>query len=597
MENRRIVALGVALLAAFVLLSPTALAYDNVGAHRAINTAALVGFKYTIMPSDPYLKNAQLDLLEFRYGYAWDQLDGRDTSINFKYSQAVSAYRSKPLGLWLIDGGFSGDEPETPMAVRHFYDPVNETRYLTDQMGAVSYDPKMNSISWVLDSNENQYSFYHGKLYFQYALASDNPERDGYYGCAWRSAGETMHVISDLTVPAHVRNDGHAVTEPLEAATGVFSVLRYAPGTPARLDYRTAPDSRSLRNIMESVAGWTNENFFSSDTIPRADGSQANGEKGYALPRVTGEPDNEGYFFTKYDGQPIKAYCRAPSSLLDFGRERFVVSGDAIAAQQQRLIPTAIRASEAVLDAFLPRFTVTVDGVQASADARVPGYVVDAHIEHKATREWPAGSFPDGSVRNGAYIRVYHVSGTSDDYSVPLSANTPATSLNQISTVVPAQPGDRIVVYFDFGGYIVFSDPYTVAQPAATAVVTLAPASGDTTDLLSLGPDQEASPGGQTGIAVYYNSKYAYQGSDDDSETVTGTLVWDSDAIDGAPVTKQWSYRFSRVPGDQTEYNTQIIVLYGDVLRSASKGRHTVSVTLVDDKGLTSTKTYALEVK
>jgi hypothetical protein len=189
------------------------------------------------------------------------------------------------------------------------------------------------------------------------------------------------------------------------------------------------------------------------------------------------------------------------------------------------------------------------------------------------------------------------VSGTSDDYSVPLSANTPATSLNRISTVVPAQPGDRIVVYFDFGGYIVFSDPYTVAQPAATAVVTLAPASGDTTDLLSLGPDQEASPGGQTGIAVYYNSKYAYQGSDDDSETVTGTLVWDSDAIDGAPVTKQWSYRFSRVPGDQTEYNTQIIVLYGDVLRTASKGRHTVSVTLVDDKGLTSTKTYALEVK
>ncbi|HEY3273949.1 MAG TPA: hypothetical protein VGJ92_09315 [Methanocella sp.] len=598
MENRYCVILAVTLFAALVLFTPAALAYDNVGAHRAINTAAIWGFPKTVMLNDPDLSNAQLDLTESRYGYAWDYRDGNDTTITYKYSQKVSAYRSKPLGMWLIDGGFSGDEPETPMAVRHFYDPVNQPRHLTDQMGGlnsllIGANPNMDSISWALGNNENQFSFYHGKMYFQYALASDNPELSGYYGCAWRSVGETMHIVSDLTVPAHVRNDGHAVSEPYEQATGVASVVRYALSSPAQLDYSTSPGKRNLSNIMVGVALFTNTNFFSGDTIPLSGGKQANGEKGYALPMVFSGPKNNNYYYTLYDGREIKAYNITLASANGVTTESYAIGGAVIPSQQQILIPTAIRASEAVLDAFLPRFAVAVDGVQADSGGQ--GYIVNAHITHKPTGEWPANSFPDGSIKNGANIRVYHASGTANDYIVPLSANNPSTSINRISTVVPAQPGDQIVVYYDFGGYIVFSDPYTLEGQLPT--VTPAPASGDTTDLLSLGPDQEASPGEQTGIAVYYNSKYAYPGPGDDSETVTGTLVWNSDAIDGAPVTKQWSYRFSRVPGDQTEYNTQITVLYGDVLRTARAGRHTVSVTLVDDKGLTCTKTYALEVK
>jgi hypothetical protein len=460
----------VVFLAALVLASPAALAYDNVGAHRAINAAALVGFINDRMPSDPDLKHAQLDLYAARYGFAWDPVDGPDTNFTFKYTQNISVYRSKPLGLWLIDGGFSGDDPE----------------------------------------------------------------RDGYYGCAWRSVGETMHIVSDLTVPAHVRNDGHALSEPLEQATGVPAVLRYALGTPARLDYGTAPGTRSLRNIMVSVALWTNTNFFSSDTILRADGSQGNGEKNYSLPMVFSGP-KDGYFYTLYDSKEIKAYNRTLTSFCGLTSESFAVSGDAITAQQQRLIPTAIRASEAVLDAFLPRFTVTVDGVQASATASTPGCVVNAHIEHKPTGEWPANSFPDGSIRNGAYIRVYHASGTTNDYSVPLSANTPATGLNRISTVVPAQPGDRFVVYYNFGGYRVFSDSYTIEMQSPT--ITPVPP-GYVPDLIGLGPDQTAGIGERFGISVYYDTKYVWQ-SDEDHRTITGTVSWDTDGVPGREQDRQ----------------------------------------------------------
>ena len=145
-------------------------------------------------------------------------------------------------------------------------------------------------------------------------------------------------------------------------------------------------------------------------------------------------------------------------------------------AQQKYLVPTAIRASEAVLDAFLPRFAVTVDEVAASADPQVPGYVVTAHITHVPTSEWPTSEYPGGiTVRNGARVNVYHAAtGIADEYQVQLSGEADA-DLNSFSTAVPALPGDRITVYYDFGGYKVYSTACTITGTAPTTAPTAKP--------------------------------------------------------------------------------------------------------------------------
>ena len=46
------------------------------------------------------------------------------------------------------------------------------------------------------------------------AFSSMNlPEKDKLFAAAWRSLGETMHLIADMSVPSHVRNDSHPGVE------------------------------------------------------------------------------------------------------------------------------------------------------------------------------------------------------------------------------------------------------------------------------------------------------------------------------------------------------------------------------------------------
>jgi hypothetical protein len=464
MENRRIVILTLALLAVATCCAPAALAYDNVGAHRAINTAAILYF-IKDMPLDDYLRNAELDVYNASYGYSWDLVDGKDDSYTYIYTQKVSVYRQNDMGVWIVGGGYSADEPEMPMGARHFYDPLNATHFLSDPVVNIwPNPPRVDSLSWALDPTENLYSFFYAKKYFKDALTNEKPEISGFYGKAWRSVGETMHIISDLTVPAHVRNDAHPWIEPLEIATNVSTVLEYYSYPAAPLDYDSVR-TNGLRDLMKDVAFWTNANFFSLDTVPPFTGYTNNHQPIYGLPQPLG-PYDDGYYRSEYeDGTLIKAFrMSASGSAVDIG-------GDVIPEQQSRLIPTAVRASEAVLDAFLPRFTVTVDSVKVDTAGR--GYVVNAHVEQKATAEWPANSFP--KIMNGAKIRVLHASGTVNEYYVPLTANSPATSLNSISTVVPAQPGDQVIVYYNFGGYKVFSGAYTITGTSPTAAPTAKP--------------------------------------------------------------------------------------------------------------------------
>ena len=450
----------------FVLLviffAVNASSYSNLGPHQKINEIAIEKFTDKIMPEDPYLKNASLDGVMSK-GLAWDVSDGRTGIYPLEYSQEIAVDRMKSLKDWVIDAGFSADEPETPMALRHFYDPTGTTHYLTDYPKIWGFphpeDPKMSAVDWAFTSTENEYSFLNGKKYFTHALADSEPGNIN-YGRAWRSVGETMHLISDMTVPAHVRNDGHIPgLDPDIYETSVTSstIEGYMDGPIANLNYKCAdPKGTDLKTLMEGVAKWTNANFFSKDTVPQPDSDvTANKKEKYPSPEITGEPNNNGYYYWKIDN--YRNYDDPDASVSDKMRlattqvtgiffKKTIYKIDKKVTDQNReiLIPTAIRASESVLDAFLPRFAVKIDSV--TVDPKDPAKkIVEAHIEQIPTKEWPT----ELTIGNGAHIIVENT-----DNMLRLADNLDnKENQNRIKYSVPAKEGDKISVYYDLGGY------------------------------------------------------------------------------------------------------------------------------------------------
>jgi hypothetical protein len=458
MENRR--PLISALLVLF--LAVNAFAYNNMGPHQRINEIALQRFTDKIMPSDPYLKNASLDGASCK-GIAWDVSDGVADLSPLEYSQVIAVDRVKSMQNWIIDGGFSADEPEIPMALRHFYDPVRTPSYLTDYVKLYGIphpeDPKTSAVDWAFTPSENLYSYAKGKEYFTLALADAEPGNVN-YGKAWRSVGETMHLVSDMTVPAHVRNDGHIPKfdpDIYETTIGTSTIDAYMDGPIANLNYKcTDPKGKDLKTLMQDVAKWTNENFFSKDTVPQPDSDvTANKNEKYPSPGITGEQNSNGYYYRKIEN--YRNYDDSDASLsgmmrlattqvtgVFFKKTIYKIDHKIVVQQKEILIPTAIRASESVLDAFLPRFTVKIDS--AVNDPKNPGKkIVSAHIEHILTKEWPG----DLTIGNGAHIVV----GNTDNLLKLVDNLDNDRNQNRIKYSVPAKEGDKISVYYDLGGY------------------------------------------------------------------------------------------------------------------------------------------------
>jgi hypothetical protein len=471
-------------IAAMIFVPQSALAYNNVDAHQAINAHALEYFENYIMPKDKYLKVATLTSDSIQ-GTAWDIEDGVDAAWKTDAMRTISVKRQKPLQEWIIDGAYSADEPEAPMALRHFYDPGREPRYLTDQIVDWNFwsygNPQMDALTWAFNAPDNPYNYNMAKSYYKKALESSDPGNAD-YGNAWRALGETMHMFADMTVPAHVRNDGHVFYDQYERFTHGDSVDDYAYRNAASsIDYSCTyqGSGQSLQRLFTDVAGFTHDNFFSEDTLPVYQSSTtANDNELYSSPSLSINPDYTGYYKRNVNGQETLAARQTLSSRLGLWTTPVLgMDWKVLDSQQQVLIPTAIRADAAVIDAFLPRYTVAIDSVTASSE---PGkFTVEGHITHAPTKEWPTSP----TIKNGAHLVV-----AGKDYAI--TATGAGDDLMSISVDVPAKGGDIIYLYYDLGGYQITSDsvkikaasptPTATAKPTPTAKPTVKPTSKPT---------------------------------------------------------------------------------------------------------------------
>jgi antitoxin component YwqK of YwqJK toxin-antitoxin module len=481
---RLFVSLSILLIA--TLAAPTvAAAYGNPSAHPEINKLAVRAFEARAA-ADEWLGGT-----EFGNGKVSGIAVTEPGLLQIKEEE-----RAMTVAEWIAHGGMSADEPELPASFRHFYDPLANSgvSYLTDHLDDViewsgtlgkaliqtagyfmpaldTKNPQIDARTWALTHPDNRYSYANGIKYFGEALAAQvtlgadgQPVRtNAKYGMAWRAVGETMHLVADMTVPAHVRNDSHpdvdvrvtkiGNSDPYESTIGASEIAANAGGSASSsIDY----GAEDLAQLFDSVARWTNANFYSGDTIQSGGllSRTANGELAYRSPGV---PATEGnYFYREIDG--AKTPILATSLLRKFGL--LVSSADSaipvgtldwqvLQSQRQLLIPTAIEASSRVLDNFLPRFKAEFKVEQTGAKS----FEIKGALAHSPTKVWPSAP----TISNGAFIR--YKPQDSPTVQVIWLPRESYESGNKVKHTLEVAPGGVVSLHWDLGGYVITTTP------------------------------------------------------------------------------------------------------------------------------------------
>lgn len=231
-----------------------------------------------------------------------------DEVVDFYNATIGSPQLSAQEKEWIVEGSILEDTP--PRWINHFYDPVHKAGWTGEKTGALdpetvrrlssiflSPEGALSAVEWSQNYLvQEQYSRYGGNRTWKKALeyyAEGNKEE------AYRTLGFILHLLEDMGVPDHARNDTHAHV--LEGATG-------DPGSPleewARKWNREnlliadklrsvglAPVSKSsISNYLETLATYSNRYFFSRDTI--------NDQK-YPLPRTDGLREDAVFVYGK----------------------------------------------------------------------------------------------------------------------------------------------------------------------------------------------------------------------------------------------------------------------------------------------------------
>lgn len=189
---------------------------------------------------------------------------------------------------WLAAGAVVADTPRRH-AANHFFLPptksgltsatVSGTDMVTHKVRAKTVGSSVQTSgvpapAWIV-SNDNPMSLAGFLAQYERAVRSRTPaERERALAGALLAAGAMMHVLQDMGVPSHVRNDLAAHLEPV--GTGDADVgsrfERIAALAYGRLGIPTpdtsTPAPTSLQALFTELSGATFESYFSSHTLP-----------------------------------------------------------------------------------------------------------------------------------------------------------------------------------------------------------------------------------------------------------------------------------------------------------------------------------------
>jgi len=253
---------------------------------------------------------------------------------------------------WIKYGSVKEDDLLLPVEgirfLNHFYDPTTGSGLSDFPWYGVS------SLQWANQLN-NFWSWKWARDYYYKGLTmTAKTERELELSNAFSALGHVMHLVQDLAVPAHVRNDAHPTGDSYE---------KYANDTVADLIFTgySAVNNASFNSLStfwanggEGLAEFTNANFVSEDTIfsldyphPAKENTTAYLVEQYAR---DGKLDTV-YYIQGYTSQRLAAYSylwknAMPPTIL-YNLDDFVYKDYA-----SQLIPRAVGYSAGLLNYF-----------------------------------------------------------------------------------------------------------------------------------------------------------------------------------------------------------------------------------------------------
>lgn len=353
MKNNSILHHAAIFFGIMLVIYKPACAYDNKTVHMKINKAA----------------GSQQSLSNYIKG-------------NLGYTDGIGKeFSGNEIIWWLQEGGKSEDNGIRYLS--HFHDPLRSW----DQAGLWGND---SALVWAQRSDQSMfgtYSWVTARDSFYQALTTGS---EAEFATTFRSLGQVMHLISDMAVPAHVRNDPHPFSDPYEDWTTVNQkVLPYENYYPVKLTSfsnpapsATAPlpisplwdkdiydgsNPDELWSLDAGLAEFTNANFLSHDTFGEyphpnfADPGLLYEVKWHDRPTIVAEDNNvdsPAYIWRLVGGQ--QKYRLAAANYFAIETDDGLVSGFGKTLDDEvnrdyagELIPRAIGYSTALLDYFL----------------------------------------------------------------------------------------------------------------------------------------------------------------------------------------------------------------------------------------------------
>jgi len=391
------------------------------GSHEEINKIAVSRF-FNAYASNPKYINSPIDQSQTFIG-------NQTTSATLAASGFAIKMNSLTFDQWVIHGGFSADEPEVWACVRHFYDPlaVNGAPQLSDHLTlhAFAY-PTISAKKWAFESDENPYSWRNALEYYKQAMeipddaqitvikgmdfrdpdiqvSSAAEARSAYLGKAFRSLGETMHMMADITQPSHVRNDSHPAidTDPLESNVNKDTVRMVKDSSVEPLFGKAIDSASNLEVMYEDVARLTNSSFYTDDTIyDKASGvNPRNWENPYPYPQFSDLILEKGSgpktYYQPWNGIKVRMIQQTYTSWkLGTLWQDYIVPPSFATEQAIVLIPVAIKANTKVINSFFPTLELNVDLKQSINpsinDTNYKEFSVGTQLKHSGNTdiEW-----------------------------------------------------------------------------------------------------------------------------------------------------------------------------------------------------------------
>lgn len=423
----------IALLAVWVLF----LGYGNQKNHPTINKFIVKAFLEKNNKSNFSMKKFKLyefklDKVKLRGNYISkpglfnpSEVDRfHEDLANWMYSETIyteDVGEKTPVD-WIAHGGYSADVPEVPASFRHFYDPTRAdgSRHLTDDVNSKLLNwiqnkftnPNTDGVSWAIGKSgnfgvlEHNYTWENGKLFVKGALEEKDAEkRKALMAKAWRSLGETLHMIADNGCPSHVRNDAHPSIP--------FKMMSYFgnPDTYEEMmaEFQTSNDggldefqrgkvdadlalkfekSATIRDVAHQLALFTNENFFTTETISGTDwkGNEVkpltHPEYVYNSPKLSAATYKNNYYRRKIGNNEVLLctdtwfFSKYPVS-----KTYPYLDEACVKSQATALIPAIKEAGLHAIRLFIPELSVKI--ISLSEDGSITGEII-----HKTDKEY-----------------------------------------------------------------------------------------------------------------------------------------------------------------------------------------------------------------